>query len=262
VLAAAAARELSPLAVDDFEALVGRGVRATIDQTDYYVGSPKFFDHELGLSPEGQLAADLEEHSGSGSTLLFVGTAQELLGALLVADRIRPGAKKAVARLRSLGVDRIALLTGDNTASAQAAAEKVGIDEVRAELLPEDKALAVQRLSEEVGTTAMVGDGINDAPALAAADIGIAMGAAGTDTALRTADIALMSDDLARVPHTMHLSRQTLRRVGENITAAIGLKLVAALLIVPGWLTLWMAVLADVGATVVVSLNGMRLLRS
>ncbi len=153
------------------------------------------------------------------------------------------------------------MLTGDNPAAAAAIASQAGTDEFRAELLPEAKLDAVTSLLGEYGKVAMVGDGVNDAPALATATIGIAMGGAGTDTALETADIALMADDLTQLPFTVGLSRAALRTIKINIAFAIGIKMLALLLMFPGWLTLWMAIMADMGASIVVTVNGMRLLR-
>jgi len=158
-------------------------------------------------------------------------------------------------------VERILMLTGDNRQTAASVAEQLGLDDFRYELLPADKVETIEQLLAEHGKVAMVGDGINDAPALALSSVGIAMGAAGTDTALETADIALMTDDLARIPHILRLSRAARRVVRQNISFALGLKVVATLLVFPGFLTLWMAVIADTGASLVVILNGLRLLR-
>jgi len=256
-------RGVQPGEVSDFEALAGRGIRATMGTTDYFMGSPAFFARELNLMPEDDphVRSRLEELKKRGATLVFVGTRDRFLGAFAIADRVRPGARRAIERLRCSGVKRIVLLTGDNSSTAASVAAATGITEVHSELLPEEKVELIGELSRRYGTVAMVGDGINDAPALAAADVGIAMGAAGTDTALETADIALMGDDLSKVAFAIALSRSTMQKVRQNIGLAIGIKLVAALLIIPGLLTLWMAVMADVGATVVVSANGMTLLR-
>jgi Cd2+/Zn2+-exporting ATPase len=164
--------------------------------------------------------------------------------------------------LRREGVERIVMLTGDNRASAEALAQELGMDESRAELLPHDKVEAVRSLRQSYGTVAMVGDGVNDAPALAAADIGIAMGAAGTDAALETADIALMADELLKIPFAIRLGRATLRNIQINVTLSLGLKAVFLALAVVGSATLWMAVVADMGASLLVIANGMRLLRA
>ena len=151
------------------------------------------------------------------------------------------------------------MLTGDNNATAQAIAKEVGVEEFKADLLPQDKVSAVQNLLDKYGTVAMVGDGINDAPALATATVGIAMGGAGTDTALETADIALMADDLTKLPFTIGLSQAALKIIKQNIGFSLLIKLVAVIAVFPGWLTLWLAILADMGASILVTLNGIRL---
>jgi Cd2+/Zn2+-exporting ATPase len=163
--------------------------------------------------------------------------------------------------LHSAGIKHITVLTGDHRATAEQVGRTLGVDAVRADLLPTDKANAIQELQTIYGPIAMVGDGVNDAPALATADIGIAMGVAGTDTALETADIALMADDLTKLPYTIRLSRAALRLIKMNIVIALAIKALAIALIFPGWLTLWLAVLADMGASIIVTLNGLRLVR-
>src|SRR5690606_27130248 len=168
---------------------------------------------------------------------------------------------QALEKLHRLGIRKTVMLTGDNQGTARAIAQTVGIDEYRAELLPQDKLEAIRKLKQDHGKVAMVGDGINDAPALATATVGIAMGGAGTDTALETADIALMADDLSNLLFMVKLSRNVLSIIKQNITFSLVIKAVALILIVPGWLTLWMAIFADMGATLLVTLNGLRLLR-
>lgn len=188
-------------------------------------------------------------------------TGTDFSGLLAVADPIRAESRDVLEQLKSIGIRHTVMLTGDHQVTAEAIAAELGVTDVRAGLMPEDKLTAIKRLSDEYGRVAMVGDGINDAPALAAASVGIAMGGAGTDAALETADIALMADDLGKLPYTMKLSRKTLRIIKENIMFALGLKIIALLLIIPGWLTLWIAIFADMGATLLVVLNSLRLLR-
>ena len=178
-----------------------------------------------------------------------------------VADTLRPQAAQAVAELRSLGILPV-MLTGDHAGAAHAAAREAGIDEVQASLLPEDKLAAIGRLQKAHGLTAMAGDGINDAPALAQADIGFAMGAAGTDVAMETADVVIMNDDLRRVAETVRLSRRTHSVLVQNIALSLGIKLVFLTLALAGQATMWMAVFADMGASLLVVANGLRMLRS
>jgi Cd2+/Zn2+-exporting ATPase len=187
-------------------------------------------------------------------------------GVIAMADRVRPQARAALGDLRRAGVARIAMLTGDGEGTARAVAEAlggpgVGVDEYRARLLPEDKVLAVRELRRRHGPVAMVGDGVNDAPALATADVGIAMGSAGTDVALETADIALMADDLSSLAATIRLARRAERIIRANIAFALLTKAVFVVLAVLGVATLWMAVVADMGASLIVVSNGMRALR-
>jgi Cd2+/Zn2+-exporting ATPase len=247
-----------------FSALPGRGARATIDGAEILVGSERLMS-ETGLEPDA--AAWLAERGATlaaeGESVLAVATSDgELLGAIAVADRIRPGAREALAALRREGVERIVMLTGDRREVAERIAAELGIDEVRAELLPSDKSVVIADLRERYGQVAMVGDGINDAPALATADVGIAMGVAGSDVALESADLALMKDDLSALARLFDLSRRTLVIIRQNVTLSLVTKLLALLLAVFGIVNLWIAVLADVGTSIVVTLNGLRLARA
>lgn len=249
----------NPAPAEEFQAIVGRGAKAVVGGELVYVGSPALFRDDLCLdltAAEGRI----ERWQGEGKTVMLVGTAEQLYGLIAVADTPRAGVAQTLASLRAVGVGPMVMLTGDNAATAEAIGREVGVDQVRADLLPEAKVAAVRELVQQYGAAAMVGDGVNDAPALAAATVGIAMGGAGTDVALETADIALMADDLAKLPFTIRLSRQTLRVIKQNIGIALGLKLLAVLLVFPGWLTLWIAIMADMGASILVTLNGMRLL--
>ncbi len=249
---------IEPLAVSDFEAIVGKGARARLNGREVIIGSPRLFEEmDIGLADWGEEVSRLQS---GGKTAMLAAMDGRLLGILAVADTVRENSADAIRRLKELGVKRTVMLTGDNDSTARAIAGKVGVDHFMAELLPQDKVAAVSDLRGKYGKVAMVGDGVNDAPALATASLGIAMGGAGTDTALETADIVLMADDLSRLPFAIRLSRSALGVIKQNIAFSVLVKLAAVLLVFPGWLTLWLAILADMGATVLVTLNGIRLM--
>lgn len=267
-LAAAVVREagrlgIKPLTGEEFEALAGRGARGRVNGHRLTLGSP------LLLETEGYdlsfWTTSLARLQGQGKTVILAGldgaAGKEILGLIAVADTPRTETAEIVEQLKQAGIQHTVMLTGDHPQAARAIAGKLGLDEVRAGLLPGHKVEAVQAVRKKFGPVAMVGDGINDAPALAAADVGIAMGGTGTDTALETADLVLMSDDLSRLPFALRLSRQTLRVIKQNIALSLGLKLLAVALVFPGLLTLWLAILADMGASLLVTLNGIRLIR-
>ena len=191
---------------------------------------------------------------------MVLGTETEILSFIAVADEMRESSKEVIDKLNSMGIETV-MLTGDNARTAAAIGKRVGVSDIRADLLPEDKLNFIKELRRKYQSVAMVGDGVNDAPALAASTVGVAMGGAGTDTALETADIALMSDDLSKLPYTINLSRRALMIIKQNITFSLAIKLLALLLVVPGWLTLWIAIFADMGATLIVTLNSLRLLK-
>lgn len=191
---------------------------------------------------------------------MLFGTNQKLISIVAVADEVRSSSQHVIKRLHELGIEKTIMLTGDNQATAQAIGQQVGVSEIEGELMPQDKLDYIKQLKINFGKVAMVGDGINDAPALAAT-VGIAMGGAGTDTAIETADVALMGDDLQKLPFTVKLSRKTLQIIKQNITFSLVIKLIALLLVIPGWLTLWIAIMADMGATLLVTLNGLRLMK-
>jgi len=193
---------------------------------------------------------------------VIVGSSEGVCGLIVLADRIRPEAPAAIAALREAGVQHLVMLTGDGEPTAQAVARQLGLDAVYAELLPEDKLRLVEQLTSRYGRCAMVGDGINDAPAMSRASLGIAMGAIGSDAAIEAADIALMTDDLTRLPWLVHHSRRTLRIIRQNVSAAIGIKLLFVGLTFAGAASLWAAIAADMGVSVGVTLNALRLLRS
>ena len=208
------------------------------------------------------LNGTIPELQSEGKTVILIGTEDDLEGIIAVADEVRPEAKRAIASLHDRGVEQIIMLTGDNERTARAIATDLGVDEYRAELLPDDKVSAIRELDEEYDGVAMVGDGVNDAPALATATIGIAMGAAGTDTALETADIALMSDNLSRLPYLYELSQKSNGVIRQNIWSSLGAKGLLAVGVPFGLVPVWAAVLiGDAGMTVAITGNAMRLSR-
>jgi Cd2+/Zn2+-exporting ATPase len=285
IVAEAGAAGVAERDVDEFESITGKGVRADLDGTPHFAGKPGLFE-DLGFdlshvhaTTDGGVVTEtaraicdrnncldlLEETvprlQSEGKTVVLVGTEEELEGVIAVADEVRPDAARAVARLKQLGVERTVMLTGDNERTARAIAEQVGVDEYRAELLPDEKVAAIEELEAE-GRVAMVGDGINDAPALATATVGVAMGAAGTDTALETADVALMGDDLSRLPYLYELSHDANGVIRQNVWASLAVKAGLAVAVPFGYVPIWLAVLAgDAGMTVGVTGNAMRLSR-
>ncbi|MBM0066483.1 heavy metal translocating P-type ATPase [Alkalicoccobacillus gibsonii] len=244
------------LKVTDFTSITGKGLKGIVGGVTYYVGSPGLFEDRVADHMER-----IQPLQEQGKTVMVVGTEKSILALIAVADEVRESSRNVISALHENGIRRTIMLTGDNKGTAHAIAKDIGITNVRAELMPEDKLTQVKQLQAEFGKVAMIGDGVNDAPALAASTVGIAMGGAGTDTALETADIALMGDDLKKLPYTVKLSRRALAIIKQNITFSLGIKLLALMLVVPGWLTLWIAILADVGATLLVTANGLRLLR-
>ena len=246
--------------VDDFSSITGKGIKGTINGTTYYIGNPKLFEN-LSVdfnNEQDQLVTALQNQ---GKTAMVVGTEKEILAVIAVADEVRESSKEVIQKLHQLGIKKTIMLTGDNKGTANAIGGHVGVTDIQAELLPQDKLEFIKKLRSKYGNVAMVGDGVNDAPALAASTVGIAMGGAGTDTALETADVALMGDDLRKLPFSVKLSRKALTIIKQNITFALAIKFIALLLVVPGWLTLWIAILSDMGATILVALNGLRLMR-
>ncbi len=254
------ARRLRPATAEGLQAIRGKGATATIDGKFIWVGS-----HRL-LEERGQETAEmherLEEMEADGSSVVVVGKNEHVCGLVAVGDRIRPDARAAVQQMRAAGVEHIVMLTGDNRGTAEAIGREAGVDEIQAELLPEDKVFAVEQLVNRYGTVAMIGDGVNDAPAMARATLGIAMGAIGTDAALETADVALMGDDLLSVAWLVQHSRRTLSVIRQNIFASLGVKAVFAVLTLAGHASLWAAIAADMGASLLVIFNGLRLLHS
>jgi len=246
----------SSLTVQDFVSVPGRGVRARLDGDDFVVGRLDMF------ATAGGLETELHRLRSDGRTVVAVGPPSRPLGLVALADRPREGARRAVAALRRAGVERIVMLTGDNAETARAVGREVGVDDVRADLMPEDKVRIVEELEARFGRVAMVGDGVNDAPALAVASVGIAMGAAGSDTALETADVALMGDDLSKLAYLYRLSHRGRRVIRQNIGASIALKAVLAVGVPFGLVSLIAAVVVgDMGASLAVTGNSLRLAR-
>lgn len=249
------------LVVEDFSSITGKGIKGTINGLTYFIGNPKLFEELLNQSISSDISKKINELQLQGKTVMVVGTTDSISALIAVADEVRESSRSTIARLHELGIKKTIMLTGDNKGTGNAIGELVGVSDIEAELLPQDKLAFIKKLRDEHGKVAMVGDGVNDAPALASATVGIAMGGAGTDTALETADIALMGDDLKKLPFTIKLSRKALTIIKQNITFSLAIKLIALLLVIPGWLTLWIAIFADMGATLIVTLNGLRLLR-
>ena len=249
-----ASEKVKPKKVMKFQEIIGKGVRGTIAGEDYYVGSPGMF-RELGLSINEKHIEALES---AGKTILLVGKEHEVLGTIGLKDKVRDDAKESIRHLNQHGVKTV-MLTGDNPTVAKEIAKELGMEEFYAGLLPEEKVGIIKDLKLKYGRVAMVGDGINDAPALAHASVGIAMGAAGSDVALETCDVALMRDEPMKIPYLLDLSLKTMRRMKENIIAAILVKSTFALFAIPGLTPLWLAVaVGDMGLTLVVILNAMR----
>ncbi|MFJ7931713.1 heavy metal translocating P-type ATPase [Peribacillus sp. NPDC096448] len=249
------------LLVEDFTAITGKGIKGKINQGIYYIGKPHLFEEEAGMVFSDDVLKLISGYQNTGKTVMLLGDQVKLLALIAVSDEIRESSKEAIRKLHALGIEKTIMLTGDNIGTAKAIGAAAGVHEIEAELLPQDKLTIIKRWKQKYDRVAMVGDGVNDAPALAASTVGIAMGGAGTDTALETADIALMGDDLSKLPYTIRLSRKTLKIIKQNITFSLVIKILALLLIAPGWLTLWMAIFADMGATLLVTLNSLRLLR-
>jgi Cd2+/Zn2+-exporting ATPase len=253
---AARDRGLSVGEADAFEALPGRGVLARVGGRDLWAGGPRLVAERLGAMPDEALRLEAR-----GESAMVLGEGGHVLAVFGLADQPRPEAAAAVAELRRAGVEHVVMLTGDAEQVAASVSAQVGADEYRAGMLPEDKLRAVERLDRERGPAAMVGDGINDAPALAAASVGVAMGAAGTDAALQSADVALMSDDLSRLPDAVRGAREAAAVMRQNVIASLAVKAVFVVLAPLGLVTLVLAVAADMGMSLLVTLNGLRLLR-
>ncbi|GAE47077.1 lead, cadmium, zinc and mercury transporting ATPase [Mesobacillus boroniphilus JCM 21738] len=246
--------------IKEFSSITGKGIKGDVNGETYFVGSPNLFEEILTGGIEAELKEKIETLQSQGKTVMVAGTSTEVTVLIAVADEVRETSQKVIQKLHALGIEKTIMLTGDNSRTANAIGKQVGVSDIKAELLPHDKLNCIKDLRKEYNRVSMVGDGVNDAPALAASNVGVAMGGAGTDTALETADIALMADDLGKLPFTVKLSRKALVIIKQNITFSLGIKLIALLLVIPGWLTLWIAIFADMGATLLVTLNSLRLL--
>lgn len=247
--------------IPEFTSITGKGIKGIVNGESYYVGSPNLFEELLSNGISVELEEQISSLQNQGKTVMVAGTSTSILALIAVADEVRANSRHVIQKLHSLGIEKTIMLTGDNAGTAKAIGTQVGVSNIKAELLPQDKLTLIKDLRKKYDRVSMVGDGVNDAPALAASTVGVAMGGAGTDTALETADIALMADDLEKLPYTVKLSRKALAIIKQNITFSLGIKLVALLLVIPGWLTLWIAIFADMGATLLVTLNSLRLLR-
>ena len=278
--------EVDPASVSAFESITGKGVRGDIDGTTYYAGKPDLFD-ELGVdlsqtdaATDGGVVTSAEKEGSEqanganlldetipalqddGLAVVLIGTEEAVLGVIAIADEVRPEAARTIERLHDRGIAQIVMLTGDNEGTARAIAEQVGVDDYRAALLPDEKVAAIEELGEEYGSVAMVGDGIDDAPAMATASLGIVMGAAGTDAALETADIALMGDDLSKLPYLYALSNKANRVIRQNIWVSLGAKALLAVGVPLGLVSVALAVVAgDMGMSLGVTGNALRLSR-
>lgn len=255
---AAADRGMALADTEQLSALPGRGIDARLDGRALWAGSPRLASERLGAL----LPTSVAELEAQGQTVIVLGEADRALAAFGLRDEARPEAEAAVAALRRSGVERIVMLTGDNGAVARSVAERVGIAEYQGSLLPAEKLARVRDFEQTIGAVAMVGDGINDAPALAAARVGVAMGAAGSAVALDSANVALMGDDLTRLPMAIDLARRAMRIMRENVIASLLVKGVVVALVPFGFVTLWIAIAADMGMSLLVTLNGLRLLRA
>jgi len=251
---------ISARPVSDYLAIQGKGATGRIDGTEYWLGSHRY------LEERGEETADvhtqLEVMAAEGKSVVVIGDARKVLGMISLADAVRPQSVAVVESLRRAGIAHVVMLSGDNKPTAEAIGKATGITEIQAELLPEDKVAAIEALVAKYKQVAMVGDGVNDAPAMAQATLGIAMGAVGSDAAVEAADIALMSDDLSKLPWLIHHSKRTLRVIRQNISVSLAVKAVFVVLTFAGFASLWAAIAADMGVSLLVIVNALRLLKS
>ncbi|MBI5966245.1 MAG: heavy metal translocating P-type ATPase, partial [Deltaproteobacteria bacterium] len=254
----AARRKVSYVNSTDFQSLPGKGAKARFEGQVFYIGNHRLCE-ELG-NCSLEIDARLLDLEREGKTTIILASEDQAMGIIAIADELRQESAPSIQRLKAEGIGKIVMITGDNKGTAGAIARSLGIDEYHAELMPEDKVAIIKDLRERFVKVAMVGDGVNDAPSMAVSSMGIAMGTIGTDTALETADVALMKDDLSKLPFALKLSKRTLRIIKQNIAFSLLLKGAFIALAIPGLATLWMAVGADMGASLLVIFNGLRLL--
>ena len=246
-------------AAEEFEIVQGKGARGIVNGKMFWLGSHRYLEERKQETPE--VHEQLQSLQDSGRSIVVIGNDEHVCGFFSLADTVRSETKGILAELHAEGIENVAMLTGDNQGTADAIAKEVGIDSVHAELLPENKVEIVEQLVKEYEQVAMVGDGVNDAPALARSSLGIAMGAVGTDAAIETADIALMSDDLSKLAWLIRHSKKTLAIIRQNIWFSLGVKLLFVVLTFAGFASLWAAIAADMGASLLVIANSLRLLR-
>lgn len=254
----AAEKKVVAAAAEEFQILQGKGATAKFEGRLFWLGSHRYLEERKQETPE--IHERLEAMSSAGRSVVVIGNENHVCGMIALADQVRPATAQVITALRNHGIEHVIMLTGDNQATASKIAKATGIDEFRAELLPADKVNAIEELLKKYGQVAMVGDGVNDAPALGRATLGIAMGAVGSDAAIETADVALMSDDLSKVAWLIGHSRRALAIIRQNIFASLAIKVLFVVLTLAGFASLWAAIAADAGVSILVVLNGLRLL--
>ncbi|WP_298866050.1 heavy metal translocating P-type ATPase [uncultured Gimesia sp.] len=260
ILDAAAERNIEYQPADSYQIIQGKGATALISGREFWLGSHRYLEERNEETAE--VHQQLEELSNAGQSVVVIGNESHVCGFIALADRVRETSAEVINQLHQSGIERVAMLTGDNNGTAQAVADEVGIDAVFSELLPEDKVTAIESLVKEFQHVAMVGDGVNDAPAMSRSSLGIAMGAAGSDVAIESADIALMTDDLTKIPWLIRHSHRTLKIIRQNIIFALSIKVLFVVLMVLNHASLWAAIAADMGASLLVIFNGLRLLQT
>lgn len=260
ILDAVKERDISYQPADSYQIIQGKGATALIDGREFWLGSHRYLEERNEETAE--VHEQLEALSNDGQTVVVIGNTDHVCGFIALADQVRETSADVIRNLHAVGVKQLVMLTGDNAGTAQAVADEVGMDQVHSELLPEDKVTVIESLVEEYEFVAMVGDGVNDAPAMSRSSLGIAMGAAGSDVAIESADIALMTDDLTKIPWLIQHSHRTLSIIRQNIIFALSIKVLFMVLMVLNHASLWAAIAADMGASLLVIFNGLRLLQS